>query len=365
MVKLTQTTGKEILLGSWFLGGGGGGLPEGGQAVLEQVLQIGEVQFLDVSDLKPDEVIVTASLVGSPASTTSCVKQEHYRQVYDRFCRDYHKPIRAFTTNEPGGHSVTNGWMISALTGIPMLDAACNGRAHPTGVMGAIGLNAIPGYQSLQTAAGGQGEREVGLSVTGTVETTSQLVRQAAVQAGGYVTVLRNPVSTEFFKQNASVGVISQAQAIGRHWMNSMDDMGKLLQTLKDLLDCVVLGEGRVERVDLKMSGGFDVGTFLVETGQSPLEVTFMNEYMTAERDGTRLATFPDLIAVIDRKTRQPVCSAQLKAGMEVAVVNVPRAKLILGQGMKLPELFLPCEKAIGKPMLPYIFEEMGGSPNV
>ena len=144
-----------------------------------------------------------------------------------------------------------------------------------------------------------------------------------------------------------------------------MDDMGKLLQILKDLLDCVVLGEGRVERVDLKMSGGFDVGTFLVETGQSPLEVTFMNEYMTAERDGTRLATFPDLIAVIDRKTRQPVCSAQLKAGMEVAVVNVPRAKLILGQGMKLPELFLPCEKAIGKPMLPYIFEEMGGSPNV
>ena len=36
-MKLTKTTGKEILLGSWFLGGGGGGLPEGGEAVLEQV----------------------------------------------------------------------------------------------------------------------------------------------------------------------------------------------------------------------------------------------------------------------------------------------------------------------------------------
>ena len=40
-MKLTKTTGKEILLGSWFLGGGGGGLPEGGEAVLEQVLQTG------------------------------------------------------------------------------------------------------------------------------------------------------------------------------------------------------------------------------------------------------------------------------------------------------------------------------------
>lgn len=365
MVKLTQTTGKEILLGSWFLGGGGGGLPEGGQAVLEQVLRIGEVQFLEVCDLLPEEVIVTASLVGSPASTTSCVKEEHYRQVYDRFCRDYHKPIRAFTTNEPGGHSVTNGWMISALTGIPMVDAACNGRAHPTGVMGAIGLHADPAYRALQTAAGGDGPREVSISVTGTVDTTSQLVRQAAVQAGGYVTVLRNPVSAEYFRQHASVGVVSQAQTIGRHWMNSMDDLEKLLQTLKDLLDCRVLGKGRIQTVELKMSGGFDVGTFLLETAQSPLEITFMNEYMTAQRDGVRLATFPDLIAVIDQKTRQPVCSAQLKNGMDVVVVQVPRSNLILGRGMKLPELFLPCEAAIGKPMLSYIFEEMGGNPNV
>ena len=70
-MKLTKTTGKEILLGSWFLGGGGGGLPEGGEAVLEQVLQTGEVVFRDVAELADDEVIVTASLVGSPASTTS------------------------------------------------------------------------------------------------------------------------------------------------------------------------------------------------------------------------------------------------------------------------------------------------------
>ena len=72
-MKLTKTIGKEILLGSWFLGGGGGGLPEGGEAVLEQVLQTGEVVFRDVAELADDEVIVTASLVGSPASTTSCM----------------------------------------------------------------------------------------------------------------------------------------------------------------------------------------------------------------------------------------------------------------------------------------------------
>lgn len=356
MMKLTQTTGKEILLGSWFLGGGGGGLPEGGEAVLEQVLQIGEVTFQDAAALTPDDVIVTASLVGSPASTTSCVKEHHYRQVYDWFCMNYQKPIRAVVTNEPGGHSITNGWMLSALTGLPMLDAACNGRAHPTGVMGAMGLNAIPDYHSLQTAAGGDGPREIGITATGTVDGTSQMVRTAAVQAGGYVTVLRNPVTADFLWKNGSIGVVSQAQMIGRRWKESMGDLQELLQMLKELLACSVLGEGRVQNVDLKMSGGFDVGTFTLETADTPLEVTFMNEYMTAERDGVRLATFPDLIAVIDVKTRLPVCSAQLKPGMDVAVVNVPRKNLILGRGMKLPELFVPCENAIGKPMRQFIF---------
>lgn len=356
MMKLTQTEGKEILLGSWFLGGGGGGLPDDGEAVLEQVLQIGDVRFVDIASLFSNDIIVTASLVGSPASTTSCIKKRHYQQVYNWFCDRYKKPIQAFVTNELGGHSVTNGWIISALTGIPMLDAACNGRAHPTGVMGAMGLNTIPGYQSLQTAAGGEGDREIGLSITGTVEGASHIVRAAAVQAGGYVTVLRNPVFADFFKKNASVGCISQAKMIGRRWKENMDDTKKLLEMLKDLLGCVVLGEGRINGVELKMSAGFDVGEFNLENAEKPLIVTFMNEYMTAERDGVRLSSFPDLIAVIDASTRLPVCSAQLKAGMDAIVVSVPRESLILGKGMKLTELFIPCEMAIGKPMRPYLF---------
>ena len=182
------------------------------------------------------------------------------------------------------------------------------------------------------------------------------MVRMAAVQAGGYVTVLRNPVTAAYFRENASVGVVSQARMIGQHWQQSMGDLPTLLQALKALLNCTLLGEGRIRSIDLQMSGGFDVGTFTLETAGAPLEVTVMNEYMTAQREGARLATFPDLIAVIDTQKRLPVCSAQLKPGMDVAVVCVSREKLILGRGMKLPELFVPCENAIGKPMRQYIF---------
>ncbi len=357
MWKLTRENGEQILLGGWFLGGGGGGLPQGGREVLEQVLRTGEVWFADPADLADDALIVTASLVGSPASEDSCVAERHYREVYARFLREQSAPIAAFTTNEAGAHSITNGWAISAITGIPMVDAACNGRAHPTGVMGAMGLNTLPGYRALQTAAGGAGEREIAISVTGTVESTSTAVRQAAVQAGGYVTVLRNPTHAVYFRQNAAMGAVSQARRVGEVWQKAMTDLPTLVAALSDLLDCRLLGCGTIESVDLRISGGFDVGAFTVKTGHDPLEVTFMNEYMTAEQGDRRLSTFPELIAVIDTGTLLPVCSAQLKAGMEVAVVTVPSEKLSLGRGMFLPELFAPSEQALGKPICPYIFK--------
>lgn len=185
---------------------------------------------------------------------------------------------------------------------------------------------------------------------------TSQMVRQAAVQAGGYVTVLRNATTAEYFKHNGAVGCVTQALQIGRHWEACIGDMPKLLQMLKDLLDCRVLGEGRIEKLELNIGGGFDVGSFQIETEGEPLQLDFMNEYLTADKGNVRLATFPELIAVIDAKTQLPVCSAQLKKGMDVVAVAVPVKNLLLGKGMYIPELFEPLEEAIKKPMRSYLF---------
>lgn len=349
MFELTRENGEQILLGGWFLGGGGGGLPEGGREILDLVLKTGTVRFVSPEEVADDEILVTASLVGSPASPDSCVQDKHYREVYDRFLAACDKPIAAFVTNEAGGHSITNGWMMAAMTGKPMVDAACNGRAHPTGVMGAMGLHALPGYKSLQTAAGGKDASEILLAVEGTVEQTSAAVRNAATLAGGYVTVLRNPADAAYFKENAALGCVSQAMAVGKLWQENMDSADKLLEALGRELNCQVLGRGIVEQVELKISGGFDVGLVTVNTPEGSLEVDFMNEYMTAERNGQRLGTFPDLVTFIDLEDRVPVCSAQIRAGQQVAVVCVPKENLKLGRGMFLQELFIPCEKAVGK----------------
>lgn len=356
MFKLTKEFGRDALLGGWFLGGGGGGLLEGGERTLAEALDIGPVRFVSVEELSENDEIATVSLVGSPASKDSCIERRHYEQVYRKF-RDAHAgSLAALTTNEPGAQSISNGWITAAITGLPMLDGACNGRAHPTGLMGAMGLDQIPDYRAVQACAGGAGMRETSLFAVGTVQNTSTLVRHAAMMAGGFVTVLRNPVTAAYYKENAALGTVTQAAEIGRLWRDNDRDIGTLLRALEHALDCRILAQGSVSHLELRVANGFDVGRFSVQAGSDELEVEFMNEYLLAESRGVRLATFPELIAVIDLASRRPVCSAQLTEKMDVAVVAVPLKRLKLGRGMHIPQLYEVCEQALGKPLRSYVF---------
>jgi hypothetical protein len=71
---------------------------------------------------------------------------------------------------------------------------------------------------------------------------------------------------------------------------------------------------------------------------------------MTLEQEGERLGTFPDLIALMDLSTGLPLPSANLQEGQKVLVILVPKGKLILGAGVKDPELLKEAEKVVGKP---------------
>jgi len=108
-----------------------------------------------------------------------------------------------------------------------------------------------------------------------------------------------------------------------------------------------ILARGPVRGYALRTVGGYDVGDLHV----GDVELTFWNEYMTADRDAERLATFPDLIATLDADTGDPVVTAGLSDGRELLVVAVPKARLILGEGVRHPESLVPAEAAVGKEM--------------
>lgn len=218
---------------------------------------------------------------------------------------------------------ITIGWLQSAVLGIPLLDAPCNGRAHPTGIMGSMGLHRNKNYESKQTAAGGnpQTGRYLEVAVNGTLDNVAGLIRTSSVQAGGLVAVARNPVFAGYVKQHAAPGAITQCIDLGTVMLAAKAGGRNVPAATAEFLQGEIVATGTASAVTIETRGGFDVGLVVMQTAKGKMELTFWNEYMTLEIDGERVGTFPDLIATIDAGTGRPVNTAEIKAGQDIAIL--------------------------------------------
>lgn len=276
--------------------------------------------------------------------------KEHWLTALKNFEASCGKKISGFTSCENGAISTANGWILSALTGIPMIDAPSNGRAHPTGTMGSMGLNLLPDYITVQSSCGGEGARYVETVAKGALNPTSHVIRQSAVADGGMVGVIRNPVTAEYLKKNAAVGAIKQALEIGRIFGECKNGT-EFVKCLVQELNADILMRGKIIGRKLKMEGGYDIGSLKVTDGTQTVEYTFWNEYMLIETDGRRIATFPDLLCTLNAETGEAVSTAEATDGMDVYALVIPKEKLILGAGMHQKELFEEVEYLIHKDM--------------
>lgn len=353
MIKLTKDLCLQSLYGGLLLGGGGGGNLQLGLDALEEAFRhTDELVMMDIDEMKADDTIVNVSMVGAPSAKDACVTIDHWKTVLKNFEVNSGTKISGFTTCENGGVSTSNGWVISAITGIPLVDAPSNGRAHPTGTMGSIGLNQIPDYITVQAACGGKGEKYVETIAKGSLNATSHMVRQTAVVDGGMCCVLRNPVTAEYAKAHAAVGAIAQALAIGKGYMDHKGDVEGILKFLEDNYKAKVICRGITCDYELCMDGGYDIGSLHVKSGEDDYELTYWNEYMTLEKNGERVGTFPDLLCTLDAKTGLAVSSAEIENDMDVIMMIIPKDQLILGGGMYQRELYVEVEEILKKELV-------------
>lgn len=352
-MELNEYVVEAAALGGAFLGCGGGGWYPDGVATGKLAISVGAPRIVALADLAQDALIATVSAVGAPAAPDRFTLPVDFvtalRMLNDRL----DGRIAGIISSENGGAASLNGWFQSALTGIPVVDAACNGRAHPTGVMGSMGLDTLPSYRSVQATAGGDPAkgRRVELLVEGSLPACDRMVRQAAVESGGMVAVARNPISAAYVAENGAPGAISQAISLGELILRHRAEGGTAVaEALASTLGGQVLERGRVRGYALQTRGGYDVGHLLV----GGVELTFWNEYMTADRGDQRVATFPDLIATLDAETGMPVITAELTEDRELLVVMAPKARLLLGAGVRRAESLASAEAAVGRPMSIY-----------
>jgi len=353
-VRLNEELLNYAVLGGSILGGGGGGAREAGLEAGRVAIAYGAPTLVDIADMPEGCMLLTTALVGAPAAPAQRVKPKDYVRALQLLEENTGLKIGGLITNENGGAATVNGWIQAAFLGIPIVDAPCDGRAHPTGMMGSMGLDRLPDYTACQAAAGGDpaANRYVETFVRGSIENTASLIRQASIAAGGMIAVARNPVAAGYVKQHGAVCGISHAIETGRVFCGGLKKSPReAIERVAAFLKGGIVAQGRIEAFSLATTNGFDVGKLSV----GPYELRFWNEYMTVEKGQERLATFPDLIMTFDEDTGLPLTTSAIAKGQSVVIMTTDGENLRLGSGARDRDLIATIEPIVQKDIVKYL----------
>jgi DUF917 family protein len=344
--KLTDADIRPALVSGLFLSAGGSGMA----STLERhdvagalALELGPVDLVSLDELDDDDPIITSTSVGAPGFAKPNIALRDYLEAANRLVAETgRRPAGVICGHVPG----FNAWLVAAALGIPVVDAAANGRGHPTVEMGGMGLASRPDLSITQVCTSGAGDNAA-LSVVarGDILSTSSLMRQASIRNGGLIASARGPLAAGFVRENGAAGAISFQIELG-HAMLAAEGARRVAATADFLKGEVI--DGTVVANDVAYSAGFDVGLITVRGDGGEIVLGVYNEFMTADRDGRRIATFPDLIGSLDPASGDPVAISKLAVGSPVAIVVAHRSCIPVGKGALDPAVFPKVEKAMG-----------------
>ena len=220
-IRLTKDVLDAALAGGTILGGGGGGDPKKGRKYAEIAVDYTDLRLITIDELDENDVLLTASLVGAPNAPAQFMTPKDIAKTVEILQKNCDFNIGGIITNEQGGEATVNGWLQAAVTGLPVVDAPCNGRAHPTGVMGSMNLHRLADYTTVQACVGGNPDtgNHIECFFEGTIDHTSKMVRLASIEAGGLVAVARNPVKVSYARENCALGGVSYAIDTGKPFL--------------------------------------------------------------------------------------------------------------------------------------------------
>ncbi len=338
---------EAAVLGGLLLSSGGTGVASSARhrGLGEDALARGKVRLLPLEQFAADDALLVATAVGAPGAAGARTRpQDAIDAALALQAACGRRLAGVMASHVPGMYT----WTIAAGLGIPLADAATNGRAHPTERMGGMGLAADPAATIWQAghSAGGPGEPPLSVLVHGHPNRTSQVLRAAAVQNGGLINAVRGPFDADFVRRRGAPGSISFALGLGEA-MRAAQGPARVAAAAA-FLGGEVLIEGEVAANAVAYAAGFEVGTLTVRAGTRRVTLGVYNEFMTAEEDGRRISSFPDFLGSLDPASGDPVSIMMLTPGTPVAIVAAARARIPLGAGVFDASVYAEAEAAMG-----------------
>ena len=328
---------QDMARGAVFLGSGGGGDPYVGELYLRRQLAEGrQARIVKAAELSDDAFVISIAGVGAPTVLVEhLVSTNTLLRLLEASQQFYGRKVDALISAEIGGANSMFPLALGARAGTPVIDGDGMGRAFPHLEMttfSVYGCSACPSV--LMDDAG-----NVVHVQTTTDRIAEDVVRAICASLGSMIYGSFYPMSGKQAKQLAVHDTISHTLEIGRRIRAARESQSDPIRDLLEFLNQPAeqrhareLFSGRIVDVRHETRDGWHWGEALINSGRGDapeFSVEIQNEYLIARHEGRTVTLVPDLIAVLDAESAEPLTAEMLSYGQRVTVIGYSAAPIM------------------------------------
>ncbi len=318
----------NIEIGAGILGTGGGGNPYLGRIFAQELLRQGKtITVASVDEVADDALVTSVGGMGAPVISIERPPQgDEYQSALRALERFIDREFTHIVPGEIGGSNSTRPLIVSAQTGLPVIDGDGMGRAFPELQMCTFMMEGIPATPA--AIADYNGYTTI-FDRTADPRVLERYARAVTIQMGGAAGYAYPVMSGAELKRTVIPGTLTLANDLGavvrEARANHRDAVGAVLE----LMGGQLLFSGKIVNVTRRLVGGFARGVVDIDGScdfeSRSITIDFQNENLIArDRNGEVLAVVPDLICLVDEESAAPITTEILRYGLRVAVLGIP-----------------------------------------
>lgn len=330
----------EITLGASILATGGGGDPEIGLLWAYKVIEEGnEIILVDPLDVPDDIFVASPSPLGSAlVLTEKPLSYDILSNAINGLEKYTGKKLNGIIPVECGGVASIVAYATAGKHGVPVIDVDGMNRAFPEIQMTSWhthGISATP-----MVSADDRGYITV-IDTKGNDNVAELIARRTSMSYGGISWVALYPMSGKDLKATSILNSQSIAWDLGKAVLNArkkhFDPIEELLKAFKRVrnLDGYKIFDGKMVDINRdfgsEASKGFTMGKVVMEGINeykgSVAELDFQNEWLIVKVDGIVKCLTPDLIAILDSETGEPIRTDIMKYGYRGTIIVLPASE--------------------------------------
>ncbi len=301
---------EALIVGSTFLGTGGGGKPE----VASRLYSIfKEIELKQLQEMGKNDIFITAFSVG-PSSQMS-TPEKYIMNAFEILRRFVPENIAGIIPVEIGPGSLSTAAYFASILNLPLIDADfVGGRSAPE-----IFLETITLFNISRTPLIAMSENGNYIVLKGNLsyKKIEQRIRLFSISEKTKVYVLGYPISKDRLNGKIEEGTISETIDIGE----------KIIQSgTESIPNIKIFFTGIVSEIKEENSGGFTIKKIIIQNDTQKAEVFTKNEYLGFWINRKLVLSCPDLIIL--STDGKPLYNSDVSIGQKITVLGYRARKL-------------------------------------